>query len=57
MSVDKIHISTTRAVHNDTDYVNLAIKGGKEAAMSSAWKRLGDVNNGDHGVALTLVSR
>jgi hypothetical protein len=54
VTIDKIHIDNTRAVHNDTDYVHLALQGGKEGTMLSAWKRLGDVNNGDHGVALTL---
>jgi hypothetical protein len=54
VTVDKVHIDKTRALHNDTDYVNLILKGGKEAAMNTAWKRIGDVNDGDHGVALTL---
>ena len=54
VTIDKIHIDNTRAVHNDTDYVNLALSGGREQAKLNAWKRLGDVNNGDHGVGLTL---
>lgn len=54
VTIDKIHIDNTRAVHNDTDYVNLAMTGGREQANLNEWKRLGDVNNGDHGVGLTL---
>ena len=54
VTIDKIHIDNTRALHDDTDYVNLSLKGGREGVNTSTWKRLGDVNNGDHGVGLTL---
>jgi hypothetical protein len=49
--LDKFHIDNTRAVHEDTDVVGLALKVGDQM-FGPLIKRMGDVNNGDHGVGL-----
>jgi hypothetical protein len=54
VSFDSFDIADTRSVHNDTDFVNLAIQVGQGSAQMSQWKRIGDVNNGSHAVGITL---
>ena len=49
----KFHITNTRAVHNDTDTVSLALRHGDEPARVLI-KHMGDVNNGDHLVQLKI---
>lgn len=49
----KFHITNTRAFHNDTDTVSVALKDGGRPARVLI-KHLGDVNNGDHLVQLKI---
>jgi len=49
----KFQITNTRAVHNDTDTVSLALKDGDQPPRVLI-KHLGDVNNGDHLVQLKI---
>jgi hypothetical protein len=49
--LDKFHIDTTRAVHEDTDVVSFALKVGDQM-FGPLIKHMGDVNNGDHSVGL-----
>jgi hypothetical protein len=49
--LDKFHIDTTRAIHNDTDHVAFAVKVGDQM-FGPLIKNMGDVNNGDHAVGL-----
>jgi hypothetical protein len=52
-TLDKFHISRTRARHNDTDTVSFGIKVGNNTAQTQI-KHMGDVNDGDHNVGLQL---
>jgi len=49
--LDKFRIDTTRAVHEDTDFVSFAVKIGDQM-LEPKIKRLGNLNNGDHTVDL-----
>ena len=49
--LDKFHIDTTRAIHEDTDVVSFALKVGDQM-FGPLIKHMGDVNNGDHSVGL-----
>jgi hypothetical protein len=46
----KFHITNTRAAHNDTDTVSLALKDDGAQPARVLIKHLGEVNNGDHPV-------
>jgi hypothetical protein len=51
--LQQLHISNTRAVHNDTDTASLALKIGQQPSRVQI-KHLGDVNNGDHVVQIKI---
>ena len=53
ISVDAFHISNTRSVHEDTDYVSLAVQAGTQEPLKGSFFA-GDVNNGDHAVRLKV---
>lgn len=52
-TLDKFHISHTRALHNDTDTVSIGVKVGNGAVQTQI-KHMGDVNDGDHHVGLAI---
>jgi hypothetical protein len=41
-------ITDTRARHNDTDFVSMAVKVGANPPITAPTKSMGDVNNGTH---------
>ncbi|HLY78080.1 MAG TPA: alkaline phosphatase family protein, partial [Caulobacteraceae bacterium] len=52
-TMDSFGISNTRSLHNDTDYVFLSAAVGANAPVF-VQKSMGDVNNGNHSVGLSL---
>src|SRR5271154_6256218 len=52
-TMDSFGISNTRSLHNDTDYVFLSVTVGANAPVF-VQKSMGDVNNGNHSVGLSL---
>jgi hypothetical protein len=50
----KFHITNTRAAHNDTDTVSLALKDDGAQPARVLIKHLGEVNNGDDLVQLKI---
>ena len=52
-TLNRFRIVTTRAVHNDTDTVAFSLKIGDQPTVTKI-KHLGDVNDGDHSVGLTI---
>src|SRR5213080_3787100 len=49
--LESLHIENTRAVHNDTDVVALALKV-DDITFPPQTRDLGDVNNGTHAIGL-----
>jgi hypothetical protein len=47
-------ITDTRALHNDTDFVSVAVTVGKNPPIVVPTKSMGDVNNGTHQVNLSI---
>jgi hypothetical protein len=47
-------ITDTRALHNDTDFVSIAVTVGKNPPIVVPTKSMGDVNNGTHEVNLSI---
>src|SRR5947209_7247715 len=52
-TLSSFKITDTRARHNDTDYVSIAVAVGSKPAVT-ATKAMGDVNNGTHTVNLSI---
>ncbi len=52
-TMDSFGISNTRSLHNDTDYVFLSAAVGANDPVT-VQKAMGDVNNGNHSVGLSL---
>jgi hypothetical protein len=53
-TLDSFKITDTRALHNDTDFVQIGVKVGSGAAITAPAKAMGDVNNGTHTVNLSV---
>jgi len=47
-------ITDTRSVHNDTDFVSIAVAVGNKPPITVPAKSMGDVNNGTHAVNLSI---
>jgi hypothetical protein len=52
-TLNSFKITDTRARHNDTDYVSIAVAVGNKPPIT-ATKAMGDVNNGTHTVSLSI---
>jgi phospholipase C len=52
-TMDSFGISNTRSLHNDTDFVYLSATVGATPTVSVS-KSIGDVNNGNHSVGLSI---
>jgi hypothetical protein len=52
-SLDSFHIDNTRSLHEDTDVVSVALKVDGQT-IGPEISRVGDVNNGDHPVGLSI---
>ncbi|MFZ0160944.1 MAG: hypothetical protein WAL50_18080 [Kineosporiaceae bacterium] len=48
IGVDKVRINCTRAVHEDTDHINMAVQLGDAVHNELPVKHMGDVNDGEH---------
>jgi hypothetical protein len=53
VDLESFHVDNTRALHNDTDVVSISAQLGDGTPLS-ANAAMGDVNNGDHKVGLTV---
>lgn len=53
-TVDSFKITETRSVHNDTDYVSIAVVVGLNPPITAPTMSMGDVNNGTHAVNLSV---
>lgn len=53
-TVESFRITDTRSLHNDTDYVSLAVVVGLNPPITVPAKSMGDVNNGTHTVNLSI---
>lgn len=53
LSLDNFHISRTRALRNDTDYVSLTVQVDGQPATTQT-RYMGDVHGGDHDVGLQI---
>jgi len=53
-TLTNFRITDTRSLHNDTDFVSIAVAVGKNPPMTVPAKPMGDVNNGTHTVNLTI---
>ena len=53
-TIDSFKITNTRSVHNDTDYVSMAVVVGDNPPINVPIKSMGDVNNGVHAVNLSI---
>jgi len=53
-TLDSFKITDTRALHNDTDFVEIAVIVGSSPPITVPTKAMGDVNNGTHQVNLTI---
>jgi hypothetical protein len=53
-TVESFRITDTRSLHNDTDYVSLAVSVGLNPPVTVPAKSMGDVNNGTHAVNLSI---
>jgi hypothetical protein len=53
-TLNSFRITDTRSLHNDTDFVSIAVAVGKNAPITVPTKPMGDVNNGTHTVNLTI---
>jgi hypothetical protein len=60
IQIDQFHINKTRSLRNDTDYVSLQARVDNQPILIDpeghdiAWRRMGDVSNGDHPVGLSV---
>jgi len=53
-TLDSFKITDTRSVHNDTDFVSVAVAVGQNPPITAPTKSMGDVNNGTHAVNLSI---
>jgi hypothetical protein len=53
-TLTNFRITDTRSLHNDTDFVSIAVAVGKNPPVTVPAKPMGDVNNGTHTVNLTI---
>ena len=53
-TLNSFRITDTRSLHNDTDFVGMAVAVGSNPPISVPTKAMGDVNNGTHQVNLTI---
>ena len=54
-TLDSFKITDTRALHNDTDFVEIAVVVGSNPPITVPTKAMGDVNNGTHQVKIPKV--
>jgi hypothetical protein len=53
-TLTSFRITDTRSLHNDTDFVSIAVAVGKNPPITVPAKPMGDVNNGTHTVNLSI---
>lgn len=53
-TLTNFRITDTRSLHEDTDFVSIAVAIGKNAPITVPAKSMGDVNNGTHTVNLSI---
>jgi hypothetical protein len=53
-TLNSFRITDTRSLHNDTDFVGIAVAVGSNPPITVPTKAMGDVNNGTHQVNLTI---
>ncbi len=53
-TLTSFRIIDTRSLHNDTDFVSIAVAVGKNPPITMPTKSMGDVNNGTHTVNLSI---
>jgi hypothetical protein len=54
-TLDSFKITHTRALHNDTDFVQIGVKVGSNAPITAPTKAMGDVNNGPVNLSISNV--
>ncbi|HEX4037080.1 MAG TPA: hypothetical protein VHX37_03400 [Acidobacteriaceae bacterium] len=55
-TLDSFKITNTRSLHEDSDYVSIAVAVGSNPAVSSPTKSMGNLNNGTFQVNLSIPS-
>ena len=53
-TLTNFRITDTRSLHNDTDFISIAVAVGKNPPITVPAKPMGDMNNGTHTVNLTI---
>jgi hypothetical protein len=53
-TLDSFRITQTRSLHNDTDYVSIAVVVGQNPPIAAPVKSMGNVDNGTHEVNLSI---
>ena len=53
-TLNSFRITDTRSVHNDTDFVAIAVAVGNKPPITAPTVSMGDVNNGTHTVNVSI---